>query len=117
MVGVETGQRVGLLEELDAGFARTKNAVIVNDHRTTYQRAITLMRSVRIVAAGFKASVSSLMLSNIFLSSWGPAPTRSLLFAGPQPPLGTDAPQNLSGLNIAQPRYTRRKIATTPDIT
>jgi hypothetical protein len=39
------GQRVGLLEDLDAGFVRAKNATIVNDHRTTYQRAVTLMRS------------------------------------------------------------------------
>src|SRR5205085_1724704 len=39
------GQRVGLLEDLDAGFARTKNASIINDHRTTYQRAVTLMRT------------------------------------------------------------------------
>jgi hypothetical protein len=39
------GKRVGLLEDLDAGFARTKTATVVTDHRTTYQRAVTLMRS------------------------------------------------------------------------
>jgi uncharacterized protein (DUF1501 family) len=38
-------KRVGLLEDLEAGFARTKQATVVNDHRTTYQRAATLMRS------------------------------------------------------------------------
>jgi uncharacterized protein (DUF1501 family) len=38
-------KRVGLLEDLDADFARAKNATVVNDHRTTYQRAVTLMRS------------------------------------------------------------------------
>jgi uncharacterized protein (DUF1501 family) len=38
-------KRVGLLEDLDADFARAKNAAVVNDHRTTYQRAVTLMRS------------------------------------------------------------------------
>src|SRR2546430_14860761 len=37
------GQRVGLLQALDAGFARNKNASIINDHRTTYQRAINPM--------------------------------------------------------------------------
>src|SRR5689334_5117356 len=31
-------KRVGLLEDLDADFARAKNATVVNDHRTTYQR-------------------------------------------------------------------------------
>src|SRR5438105_8218330 len=39
------GKRVGLLEDLEAGFARTKKATLVNDHQTTYQRAVTLMRS------------------------------------------------------------------------
>jgi uncharacterized protein (DUF1501 family) len=38
-------KRVGLLEGLDADFARAKNAALANDHRTTYQRAVTLMRS------------------------------------------------------------------------
>src|SRR4051812_12469226 len=39
------GKRVGLLADLDDGFAREKKAPVVADHRTTYQRAITLMRS------------------------------------------------------------------------
>jgi hypothetical protein len=39
------GKRVGLLEEFDADFAQAKKATVVNDHRTTYQRAVTLMRS------------------------------------------------------------------------
>lgn len=39
------GKRIGLLEDLDAGFARAKHATIVNDHRSTYHRAVTLMRS------------------------------------------------------------------------
>jgi hypothetical protein len=37
--------RVGLLEELEAGFARTKKAPLIQDHLTTYQQAVTLMRS------------------------------------------------------------------------
>jgi hypothetical protein len=41
----EFGERVKLLEELDAGFARLKKAPIIHDHQTTYQRAVTLMRS------------------------------------------------------------------------
>ena len=39
------GKRLGLLEGLEAGFAETKKAPLINDHRTTYQRAVTLMRS------------------------------------------------------------------------
>jgi uncharacterized protein (DUF1501 family) len=39
------GGRVRLLEDLDAGFARAKQAPVIADHRTTYQRAVTLMRS------------------------------------------------------------------------
>src|SRR5882724_2730460 len=35
------GKRVGLLEDLEAGFARTKKAMVINDHQTTYQRAVT----------------------------------------------------------------------------
>src|SRR5437016_3584823 len=38
-------KRVGLLEDLESGFARTKKATVINDHQTTYQRAVTLMRS------------------------------------------------------------------------
>ncbi len=38
------GKRVGLLEDLDAGFARSRGAALSNDHRTTYRRAVTLMR-------------------------------------------------------------------------
>jgi hypothetical protein len=41
----EFGDRVKMLEELDAGFARIKHAPIIHDHQTTYQRAVTLMRS------------------------------------------------------------------------
>lgn len=37
--------RIGLLENLEADFARTKKAQLIDDHRTTYQRAVTLMRS------------------------------------------------------------------------
>src|SRR5205085_9640133 len=39
------GQRLGLLEDLDAGFARVKQAPVIADRRTTYQRAVTLMQS------------------------------------------------------------------------
>jgi uncharacterized protein (DUF1501 family) len=39
------GKRVGLLEDLEDGFARTKKAPVINDRRTTYRRAVTLMRS------------------------------------------------------------------------
>jgi hypothetical protein len=39
------GKRVGLLEDLDAGFARSRGAALISDHRTTYRRAVTLMRS------------------------------------------------------------------------
>ena len=39
------GKRIGLLEELEDGFARTKKAPIIDDRRTTYQRAVALMRS------------------------------------------------------------------------
>src|SRR5262245_351731 len=35
------GKRVGLLEELEAGFARTKKATLIGDHQTTYHRAVT----------------------------------------------------------------------------
>jgi hypothetical protein len=37
--------RVGLLEDLENGFARLKKAPVINDHQTTYQQAVTLMRS------------------------------------------------------------------------
>lgn len=39
------GDRIGLLEDLEVGFARSKKAPIINDHLTTYHRAVTLMRS------------------------------------------------------------------------
>jgi uncharacterized protein (DUF1501 family) len=39
------GKRVELLDGLQADFARTKKATVVNDHQTTYQRAVALMRS------------------------------------------------------------------------
>jgi uncharacterized protein (DUF1501 family) len=38
-------KRLGLLEDLDTGFARAKQASIIDDHRTTYHRAAALMRS------------------------------------------------------------------------
>src|SRR5207237_307487 len=39
------GKRLDLLEDLEAGFARSKNAPVIGDHQTTYQRAAALMRS------------------------------------------------------------------------
>lgn len=42
---LEFGDRVKLLEELEAGFARVKKAPVIHDHSTTYHRAVTLMRS------------------------------------------------------------------------
>src|SRR5262245_11443470 len=39
------GKRVGLLEDLEAGFAQAKKAPVINDRQTTYRRAVTLMRS------------------------------------------------------------------------
>ncbi|MCI0642014.1 MAG: DUF1501 domain-containing protein [Gemmataceae bacterium] len=36
--------RVNLLDELEAGFHRTTQADVASAHRTTYQRAVTLMR-------------------------------------------------------------------------
>jgi uncharacterized protein (DUF1501 family) len=48
------GNRAGLLEDLEAGFARTKSTPVVADHRTTYRRALTLMRSKE--AAAFDLS-------------------------------------------------------------
>ena len=41
----QLSKRLGLLEDLEAGFARAKKAAVINDHQTTYQRAVTLMRS------------------------------------------------------------------------
>jgi hypothetical protein len=38
-------KRVGLLEDLEAGFARTRTAPVLGDRQTTYRRAVTLMRS------------------------------------------------------------------------
>jgi uncharacterized protein (DUF1501 family) len=43
--GAQFDQRVGLLEEMEAGFARTKKAPAAAAHATTYRRAVTLMRS------------------------------------------------------------------------
>jgi hypothetical protein len=51
------GKRVGLLEGLDADFARLKNATVVNDRQTTYRRAVTLMRSKE--ARAFDLSLES----------------------------------------------------------
>jgi len=39
------GNRVGLLEDLEAGFTRTRKAAVVTDRQTTYRRAVALMRS------------------------------------------------------------------------
>src|SRR5262249_51224998 len=39
------GDRVGLLEALEAGFARAKRAAVGNERQTTYRRAVALMRS------------------------------------------------------------------------
>jgi hypothetical protein len=39
------GKRIGLLEDLEAGFARTKKAQLINDHQTIYRRTVRLMRS------------------------------------------------------------------------
>jgi uncharacterized protein (DUF1501 family) len=41
----QLGNRLGLLEDLETGFAQAKKAAVISDHRTTYQRAVTLMRS------------------------------------------------------------------------
>jgi len=41
----EFAERVGLLEQMEQGFFRTYKATSINDHRTTYQRAVQLMRS------------------------------------------------------------------------
>ncbi len=42
--GTQFDSRVGLLEELEAGFQRTHPSGMGTAHRTTYQRAVTLMR-------------------------------------------------------------------------
>jgi hypothetical protein len=41
----EFGDRVGLLEQMEQGFFRTYQAPTIGDHRTTYHRAVQLMRS------------------------------------------------------------------------
>lgn len=41
----EFADRVGLLEQMEQGFFRTYKATSIGDHRTTYQRAVQLMRS------------------------------------------------------------------------
>jgi uncharacterized protein DUF1501 len=43
--GTQFGERVGLLEEMEAGFFKQYQANAANDHRTTYQRAVRLMQS------------------------------------------------------------------------
>jgi hypothetical protein len=43
--GRQFGDRVGLLEEMEQAFFREYHAGVSVDHRTTYQRAVTLMRS------------------------------------------------------------------------
>lgn len=39
------GKRINLLTDLEADFARTKKAPLIQEHQTTYQRAVALMRS------------------------------------------------------------------------
>jgi hypothetical protein len=43
--GPQFDRRVGLLEEMEQGFFRTGQTATGRDHRTTYERAVTLMRS------------------------------------------------------------------------
>jgi hypothetical protein len=43
--GKQFDRRVGLLEEMESAFARTKKADTATAHATTYARAVTLMRS------------------------------------------------------------------------
>ena len=57
--GQQFENRVGLLEQMEAAFGREYNAVSGTDHRTTYQRAVTLMNS-----AGSKAFDISLEPAN-----------------------------------------------------
>jgi hypothetical protein len=44
VAGGQFDRRVGLLEEMEAGFNRTHGTGMGTAHRTTYQRAVTLMR-------------------------------------------------------------------------
>jgi hypothetical protein len=41
----EFGERFSLLEQMEQGFFRTHKATSIGDHRTTYERAVQLMRS------------------------------------------------------------------------
>jgi hypothetical protein len=41
----EFADRLGLLEQMEQGFFRSYKATSIGDHRTTYQRAVQLMRS------------------------------------------------------------------------
>jgi hypothetical protein len=41
----EFSDRLGLLEQMEQGFFRSYKATSIGDHRTTYQRAVQLMRS------------------------------------------------------------------------
>jgi uncharacterized protein (DUF1501 family) len=43
--GTEFGDRVGLLEEMEAAFTKNYQAPAGGDHRTTYRRAVQLMQS------------------------------------------------------------------------
>jgi hypothetical protein len=43
--GGQFGNRVGLLEEMEQGFFRNYQATPITDHKTTYARAVELMRS------------------------------------------------------------------------
>ncbi len=43
--GQQLDRRIGLLEEMEQGFFRTGGTATGRDHRTTYDRAVTLMRS------------------------------------------------------------------------
>jgi hypothetical protein len=53
----EFTERIGLLEQMEQGFFRTYKANSINDHRTTYQRAVQLMRSKE--AKAFDLSLES----------------------------------------------------------
>jgi hypothetical protein len=48
--GTQFHDRMGLLEEMEAGFFKQYQADAANDHRTTYQRAVRLMQSKEVQA-------------------------------------------------------------------
>lgn len=51
--------RVGLLDEMEAGFFKQYQANAANDHRTTYQRAVRLMQSKEALAFGLDKEPAS----------------------------------------------------------